>query len=85
MRITELLGGRLESIKKDPFDLLDHFEIWATNEEQALLEKLKNPVKLSSLSEHDQFKVQAMIRKSLVSKYGHKDPTVVANEKNQKT
>jgi len=61
-------------------ELIQEFEIWTTNEEQEILKRLKNPVKLSSLTEHDQFKVQAMIRKSLVSKYGHKDPTVVANE-----
>jgi NAD dependent epimerase/dehydratase family enzyme len=65
-------------------ELIQEFEIWTTNEEQEILKRLRNPVKLSSLTEHDQFKVQAMIRKSLVSKYGHKDPTVVANEKNQK-
>ena len=64
-------------------ELIQEFKIWTTNEEQEILKRLKNPVKLSSLTEHDQFKVQAMIRKSLVSKYGHKDPTVVANEKNQ--
>jgi len=63
-------------------ELIQEFEIWTTNEEQEILKRLKNPVKLSSLTEHDQFKVQAMIRKSLVSKYGHNDPTIVANEKN---
>jgi hypothetical protein len=68
MKVTELLGN---------------FEIWTTNEEVKLLEKLKSPVKLHSLSEQDQFKVQAMIRKSLVTKIGHKDPSVVANEKPQ--
>jgi DNA-directed RNA polymerase subunit H (RpoH/RPB5) len=64
-------------------ELIREFEIWTTNEEQEILKRLKNPVKLSSLTEHDQFKVQAMIRKSLITKIGHKDPTVVANEKNQ--
>ena len=62
-------------------DLISDFEIWTTNEETKLLEKLKTPVKLSALSEQDQFKVQAMIRKSLVTKIGHQDPRVVANEK----
>lgn len=62
-------------------DLIEDFEIWTTNEEKRILEKLKRPVKLSSLSEHDQFKVQAMIRKSLVTKVGQEDPSVVANEK----
>ena len=64
-------------------ELIQEFEIWTTNEEREILKKLKNPVKLSGLTEHDQFKVQAMIRKSLITKIGHKDPTVVANEKNQ--
>ena len=64
-------------------ELIDSFEIWTTNEERELLSKLKHPVKLSSMNEHDQFKVQAMIRKSLVTKVGHIDPSVVANEKNK--
>jgi hypothetical protein len=62
-------------------ELISDFEIWTTIEEQAILKKLKEPIKLSRLSEHEQFKVQAMIRKSLVSKVGFNDPTVVANEK----
>ena len=44
MKVTELLGN---------------FEIWTTNEEVKLLEKLKSPIKLHSLSEQDQFKVQS--------------------------
>jgi hypothetical protein len=62
-------------------ELVGSFEIWTTNDEAKLLEKLKHPVKLSSLEETDQFKIQAMIRKSLVTKIGLIDPTVVANEK----
>jgi len=63
-------------------ELIQEFEIWTTNEEAELLKKLKRPVKLSSLTEHEQVRVQAMIRKSLVSKIGNNDPTIVANEKN---
>lgn len=62
-------------------ELIDTFEIWTTNEERKLLNKLGSPVKLSALSEHEQFKVQAMIRKSLITKIGFDDPSVVANEK----
>lgn len=62
-------------------ELLGEFEIWTTNEEAELLKKLKSPVRLSTLSEQDQFKVQAMIRKSLVTKIGMQNPSVVANEK----
>jgi hypothetical protein len=61
-------------------DLIDDFNIWTTNEEAELLKKLSSPVKLSRLSEQEQFKVQAMIRKSLVTKIGMTDPSVVANE-----
>lgn len=62
-------------------ELISDFEIWTTNEEAELLKKLSSPVKLSQLSEQEQFKVEAMIRKSLVTKVGMTDPTVVANEK----
>ena len=62
-------------------ELISSFEIWTTNDEAKLLERLKTPVKMSSLSEQDQFKVQAMIRKSLITKIGHDSPSVVANEK----
>lgn len=64
-------------------ELIEDFEIWTTNEEKELLEKLKKPIKLSSLNEQDQFRIQAMIRKSLVIKVGMSDPTIVANEKYQ--
>jgi len=62
-------------------ELIQSFEIWTTNEEARLLKKLKDPVKLAQLSEQDQFRVQAMIRKSLVTKIGHSNPSVVANNK----
>jgi hypothetical protein len=62
-------------------ELIDTFEIWTTNEERKILNKLSSPVKLSALSEHEQFKVQAMIRKSLITKIGFDNPSVVANEK----
>ncbi len=62
-------------------DLIENFEIWTTNEEAEILKKLSRPIKLSSLTEHEQFKVEAMIRKSLVTKIGMENPTVVANEK----
>jgi hypothetical protein len=63
-------------------ELISNFEIWTTNEEAALLKRLQSPIKISQLDEHDQFRVQAMIRKSLLTKIGHNDPSVVANEKN---
>jgi hypothetical protein len=64
-------------------EILSDFQIWTTNEERELLKKLATPIKLSGLTEHEQFKIQALIRKSLVTKSGMKDPIVVANEKYQ--
>ena len=70
MRINELLG---------------EFGIFTTNEEAVILKKLSRPVPLSSLSEQEQFRIEALIRKSLVTKIGQVNPKVVANEqaKNQ--
>lgn len=62
-------------------ELLDELEMWTSNEESKLLKKLQNPTRLHSLSEHDQFRVQSLIRKSLVTRNGIKDPIIVANEK----
>jgi hypothetical protein len=83
MKISELLQTLPEPEfgAVSSFNLLDEFEIWTTIDEAKLLKKLVTPVKLSSLNEQDQFRVQAMIRKSLVTKIGHNDPMVVANEK----
>lgn len=82
MRVTEVLGiDPFVATEVNKYHLLDQFEIFASNEEVKLLEKLKEPRKLSSLSETDQFRIHAMIRKSLVTKIGMTDPMVVANEK----
>jgi hypothetical protein len=83
MKISELLMNFQEAHSpKSKHALIDDFEIWTTLEEAEILKKLTKPVKLKSLSEHEQFKIEAMIRKSLVTKVGMEDPTVVANEKN---
>jgi hypothetical protein len=84
MKITELVGGRLASIEDDPYQILDDFSIWTTNEEKEILKKLTKPVKLAQLSEQDQFRIQAMIRKSLITKIGMNNPSVVANEQKKK-
>ena len=61
-------------------ELLGNFEIFTTNEELMMLEKLTEPVSLKSLPEHEQVLVTNMIRKSLVTKIGMHDPMVVKNE-----
>ena len=49
-------------------ELLDSFEIYMTNEEEAEYSKLEGMVPLASLSERQQFIINNLIRKSLVSK-----------------
>lgn len=80
MRFAEIFGLKPKTDSKK-HNIIDGFSIWTTNEEAHLLEKLKKPVRLSQLAEHEQFRIQAMIRKSLVTKIGMEDPMVVANEK----
>ena len=76
MKISELLDGYEHSPKNEKiYNILDGFDIWTTNAEAKLLARLKEPVKLSQLSEQDQFKVQVMIRKSLITKIGMNDPS----------
>jgi hypothetical protein len=62
-------------------ELLGEFSVYTTNEEAALLEKFHRPVKISSLPEHERFRVEGMIRKSLLTKIGFEDPMVVINAK----
>lgn len=83
MKIHELLGysSPIGQSRNNLDEMISSFQIYTTNEEAKLLKKLKTPVKLKSLGEHDQFTIEGMIRKSLVTKIGMEDPTVVANEK----
>ena len=85
MKTHELLGYAYPSVPKNDTaglnGLAPDFEIWTTNEEAKILKKLDTPVRLSTLSETEQFRIASMIRKSLVTKIGQKDPKVVANEK----
>lgn len=53
-------------------ELISDFEIFITNEEKKLLGKLKYPIKMEQLTDHEQHVVETMIRKSLVKKIGLK-------------
>jgi hypothetical protein len=64
-------------------ELLGEFGVFTTNEEAVLLNKLKTPILLASLSENEQFRIEALIRKSLVTKVGMVNPKVVANDQNK--
>jgi hypothetical protein len=63
-------------------ELIKHFGIFTSNEEEKVLEQLKvpAPVSLSSFSERDQVVIESLIRKSLVIKIGSTDPKVIAND-----
>lgn len=60
-------------------EVLKHFTIFMTNEERAMLPRLRQPRPLKSFPEHDQFTIEGMIRKSLVTKIGEHNPKVVVN------
>lgn len=61
-------------------ELISGFEIYTTNEEREILDRLTRPIKLTALNERERVIVENMIRKSLVIKIGHTDPSVVKNE-----
>ena len=61
-------------------ELISGFEIYTTNEEREVLDRLTRPIKLAALNERERVIVENMIRKSLVIKIGHTDPSVVKNE-----
>lgn len=59
-------------------ELLDSFEIYMTNEEEAEYSKLEGMVPLASLSERQQVIINNLIRKSLVSKIKSNNVIMVA-------
>jgi hypothetical protein len=61
-------------------DVIGQFEIYTSNKEREVLERLKLARPLSSFSEQDQFTIEGLIRKSLVIKIGDHNPRVIANE-----
>jgi hypothetical protein len=61
-------------------ELIGSFAIYTTNEEKAFLSKISRPVKMAALTERERVIAETMIRKSLLIKIGHEDPSIVANE-----
>lgn len=58
-------------------DLIKSFEIATTNEEKVLLDKLTKPEYIKNFQEREQFVLENLIRKSLVSKVIYKGEVVV--------
>jgi len=62
-------------------ELIGEFTIQMSNEEAEVLKKLDNPLPLHSFPEREQFVIENLIRKALVSKVRNNNMTlVVANE-----
>ncbi len=62
-------------------ELIKQFTIAMNNEEATLLKSLKGVIPLESFDEREQFILEGLIRKSLVSKvYNNGNILVVANE-----
>ncbi len=58
-------------------ELIKSFDIALTNEEKILLDKLKKPEYIKNFQEREQFVLENLIRKSLVSKVYYKGEVVV--------
>lgn len=63
--------------------LSEVFDIYTTNEEQTVLDKMDSVVPIESYTEREQFIIENLIRKSLVTKIKHNQSyLVVKNEYN---
>jgi hypothetical protein len=58
-------------------ELLNRFEIFTTNEEQKLLDKLDGVSPIEYYTERERFVIENLIKKSLVSKVKHNNSYMV--------
>lgn len=61
--------------------MVEGFEIYTSNEEKEFLDRITQPVKMSTLTERDYVVAENLIRKSLLIKVGFQDPSIVKNER----
>lgn len=65
-------------------ELISDFEIYVSNEESALLSRMQHTQPMSSFTEREQFIIENMIRKSIVTKIiKNNQILVVSNERSQ--
>jgi len=65
-------------------ELISDFEIYVSNEEAALLAKMQTTQPMENFTEREQFIIEGMIRKSIVTKIIKNNQTwVVSNERPQ--
>lgn len=63
-------------------ELIKEFQIHTTNEEKQILDKIDAPCYVESFSEREQFVIENLIRKSLLTKvYNRGSVIVVPNER----
>ena len=62
-------------------ELIGEFTIQMSNEEAEVLKKLDNPLPLHSFPEREQFVIENLIRKALVSKVRNNNMTLVVANK----
>ena len=63
-------------------ELLKHFDIHTNNEEKELLKRMSEPKPFLSYTDREQFVIEALIRKALVSKRVDNDTVLVmANDR----
>lgn len=63
-------------------ELISQFTIHVTNEENELLDKIKEPCYYDSFTERDQYVIETLFRKSLLTKvYNKGNIVVVPNDK----
>lgn len=58
-------------------ELIKSFDIFTSNEEKELLERMDRPLPLSSFTEHEQFVIKNLTYKSLVTKINNNGFTYV--------
>ena len=58
-------------------ELISKFEIFTTNEERELLERIEKPILFDSFNERERVVIDNLVKKSLLSRFDHKGITLV--------
>jgi hypothetical protein len=66
-------------------ELISSFEIFVTNEEKMILEKIQGPMSLNLFNEREQTLINNLIRKSVISKLKHGNHTLILKNEQEKT
>lgn len=66
-------------------ELISTFSIFTSKEESELLERITQPAMMGSYTEREQFIINNLIRKSLVSKVVHNNEVIVVPNEQEKS